>query len=254
MVDIHCHILPALDDGARGEEVSAAMAAMAIEDGITHIVATPHANYQYRFDPEINRQKRDRLQQSVGDGLTLLLGCDFHLSYENLESLRLDPKRYTINATQYLLVEFADNSIPPGMDQIFSGLLTGEIVPIMTHPERNPLLAEDTEQLRKWIDLGCLVQVRANSVVGRFGKMALKSSQTLLRHDMVHFIASDAHNTTTRAPVLSEARRVIAAERGEEVAEALCGSNPLAVVEGRGLPWRPEPAPVAPRKWYSFLR
>jgi protein-tyrosine phosphatase len=116
MVDIHCHILPALDDGAREESISIEMARMAIADGITHVVATPHSNYRYKFDREVNRRKRDELQKIVGDSLTLLLGCDFHLSYENLEDVKENPGRYTINGLQYLLVEFADNGIPPSIE------------------------------------------------------------------------------------------------------------------------------------------
>src|SRR3989338_8801601 len=103
MVDIHCHILPALDDGPAEASVAREMVRLAAADGITHVVATPHSNYRYRFDPEGNRQKRDELQKAAGDSPAILLGCDFHLSYENLEDLRVDPSRFTINGQQYLL-------------------------------------------------------------------------------------------------------------------------------------------------------
>lgn len=255
MVDIHCHILPALDDGAVESSVSQEMAAMAAADGITHIVATPHSNYRYNFDPEINRCKRDELQQQIGDSLTILLGCDFHLSYENLEAVRSDPARFTINGLQYLLVEFADMNIPPNMDRIFFDLSSHQLVPIVTHPERNPLLSHDVELIRKWIELGCLVQITAGSFLGQFGKRAHESAFQLLRRQMVHFIASDAHNASSRPPLLSEARKAIAAEHGEEVAAVLSEINPRAVVEGRPLPWLPEPRPIAPaRRWFSFRR
>ncbi|MBI2819352.1 MAG: exopolysaccharide biosynthesis protein [Acidobacteria bacterium] len=255
MVDIHCHILPALDDGAVESSVAQRMAAMAAADGITHIVATPHSNYRYSFDPEVNRRKRDELQQQIGDSLTLLLGCDFHLSYENLEAVRSDPACFTINGLQYLLVEFADMSIPPSMDQIFFDLISHRLVPIVTHPERNPLLSHDLELIRKWIELGCLVQITAGSFLGRFGKRAHESAFQLLRNQMVHFIASDAHNTSSRPPLLSEARKTIAAELGEEVAAALSEKNPQAAVEGQRLPWLPAPQAAAPpRRWFSFRR
>lgn len=229
---------------------------MAVADGITHIVATPHSNYRYQFDPEVNRRKRDELRSAIGDSLTILLGCDFHLSYENLEAVRTRASDFTINGRQYLLVEFADISIPPNMDQIFFDLLSRKLAPIITHPERNPILSGNLEQIRKWIEAGCLVQVTAGSLLGRFGKHAHQSATALLRHDMVHFIATDAHNTTSRPPLLSDARRAIAAEKGEEVAGALCEANPLAAVEGRPLVWRPEPQAVRPAKarWFSFGR
>jgi protein-tyrosine phosphatase len=252
MVDIHCHILPALDDGAVEESVAREMAAMAAADGVTHIVATPHSNYRYKFDPEVNRRKRDELQAFIGNTPRLLLGCDFHLSYENLEDVRHQPKRYSINEGPYLLVEFADISIPPNMDQVFFDLQGHKLTPIITHPERNPILSEKPEQIKKWIEGGCLVQVTAGSFLGRFGKRAERSAWQLLRHDMVHFIASDAHNTTSRPPLLSEARRAIAAERGEPVGLALADVNPRAAIDGKPLAWRPEPLAVRPRKWYSF--
>jgi protein-tyrosine phosphatase len=255
MVDIHCHILPAVDDGAAVEEMSQEMAQMAAADGITHLVATPHASYSYEFDPGENLRKRDELQRSIGTSINILLGCDFHLSEENLQRLSERPGDFTLNARQYLLVEFSNTSIPAGIGQIFSDLLSRNLRPIITHPERNPLLAEDYERIRKWMAAGGLVQVTAGAVLGRFGKRALRSARVLLRHRMVHFLATDAHNTTSRPPLLSEARGVIAAECGEAVAQALCEENPRAAIEGRDLPWRPDPEPVHQRKsWFSLHR
>jgi len=255
MVDIHCHILPELDDGAVEPSVAREMAAIAAGDGITHIVATPHSNYRFQFDPAINRTKRDALQQEIGDSPTILLGCDFHLSYENLEAIRVDPGRFTINGKQYLLVEFADMNIPPNMDQVFFDLIGHRLAPIITHPERNPLLSDNLDQIRKWVEAGCLVQITAGSFLGRFGKRAHHSALQMLRHQMVHFIATDAHNTTSRPPLLAEARKAIAEDQGEQVATALAETNPQAAVEGQPLPWLPEPQPVAPpRRWFSLRR
>ena len=254
MVDIHCHILPSLDDGAREESISLEMARMAKEDGITHIVATPHSNYQYKFDPEVNRRKRDDLQQKIGNWPKILLGCDFHLSYENLEDVRVNPSRYSINGLQYLLVEFADSSVPPIIDQIFFELVSHKLIPIITHPERNPLLSKDLNLLQRWIGGGCFVQITAGSFTGRFGKHALKTSLTLLRHNMVHFIASDAHDTKSRPLLLSDARRVIVSECGEEIADAVSEANPRATIEGRPLPFMPQLIALQERKWFSFGR
>src|SRR3984893_4614936 len=116
MVDIHCHILPGLDDGADTLETSIQMAEMAMADGVTHVVGTPHANSQYIFDPERIRQLRDELQSAVGDGLTLATGCGSHLSYKTLQALKKNPHKYTINQKNYLLVEFAEFAIPQSMD------------------------------------------------------------------------------------------------------------------------------------------
>jgi protein-tyrosine phosphatase len=167
----------------------------------------------------------------------------------------VNPARFSINGLQYLLVEFADMNIPPNMDQIFPDLLGRGLVPIITHPERNPILSGRPELIREWIGAGCLVQVTAGSFLGRFGKRAHDSALTLLRRRMVHFIATDAHNTTSRPPLLAEARDFVAAEQGEEIATALTESNPRAVTEGLALPWRPEPVEAAERRrWFSFRR
>jgi protein-tyrosine phosphatase len=140
VIDIHCHILPGLDDGPDSLEVSVAMAEMAIADGITHVIGTPHAHSDHVFDPVKIKQRRDELQALFEGRLILATGCDFHLSYENLEAIRFDPNRYTLNQKNYLLVEFADFSIPPSLDQALHNLQLAGLVPIVTHPERNPLI------------------------------------------------------------------------------------------------------------------
>jgi len=118
VIDIHCHPLPAIDDGAESLEESVAMMRMAAEDGITHTVATPHCNYRYTFDPELNRQKAAELQAAVGDVPKILLGCDFHLSYENVQDLLNNRAHFTINGSSYVLVEFAEHFIPQQFEQV----------------------------------------------------------------------------------------------------------------------------------------
>ena len=117
MIDIHCHILPGIDDGPEDIELSLAMAEDAIADGITHVVATPHASNEYAFDYSRVRSLCRQLESRIGGRLTLATGCDFHLNPENLEALRRNPEFYCINQRDYLLVEFNEFSIPPSMDQ-----------------------------------------------------------------------------------------------------------------------------------------
>lgn len=252
MVDIHCHILPGMDDGAETIEQSVEMAEMAIADGITHVVATPHANAEYRYDPDLIRRRRDELQGRVGDRLTLATGCDFHLNFENLQDLRGNPAKYTINQKNYLLVEFADFSIPPGTDDTLHQLLLLGVSPIITHPERNRLIRSKPEMLRKWLRQGCYVQITAQSLLGGFGESTQKQAKEWLEQDMVHFFASDAHNTAKRPLRLRQAFEATAEQRGEGVARALFFDNPLAAFEGRPLPYEPEPpeesARTAPRR------
>jgi len=240
VIDIHCHILPGMDDGPESFEISFAMAEMAIAEGITHVIATPHATQNYPFIPNLVRQRRDELQTKFEGQLVLATGCDFHLSFENLQEIRRDPERFTLNQKNYLLVEFADFSIPAVLDQSLHELQLAGLHPIITHPERNPLIRAQPERLFKWLQQGCYVQVTAQSLLGRFGKSAEEMTQHLLDAGAVHFLASDAHNVTSRPLRLREAFDELSKTRGEEVAQALLIDNPRAVFEGHALPYVPE--------------
>lgn len=254
MVDIHCHILPGLDDGPDAFEESLAMAEMAIADGITHVVATPHANSMYPFQPESIKRLRDELQEKVGDRLQLATGCDFHLSFENVQDIASNPAKYTINQKRYLLVEFADFAIPPTMDDTLHQLQLLGLSIVITHPERNRLICAQPDRLRRWLHRGCYVQVTAQSLTGSFGEHAQKHAEEWLDADMVHFVASDAHNTTRRPLQLAKAYEVVSKRRGEELAKALLVDNPLAAFEGRPLPYDPEQPEVATRPSRSGRR
>src|SRR6266851_6575251 len=158
MVDLHCHILPGLDDGPATMEESVAMAESAIADGITHVVATPHSSNEYSFDFAHVRQLRDELQTKIGDRLRIATGCDFHLNPENLEFLRKDAPPYCINQRDFLLLEFNEFSIPPSMDQTLHEIQLAGVQPVITHPERNAILRPRPERLKKWVRLGCFAQ------------------------------------------------------------------------------------------------
>jgi protein-tyrosine phosphatase len=216
------------------------MAKMAIEDGVTHIIATPHASEAYPFVPELIRERRNELEARLQGRLTLATGCDFHLSFENLMDIRRDPERFTLNQKNYLLVEFADYSIPPSLDHALHELQLAGLHPIVTHPERNPLIRAQPERLYKWLRQGCYAQVTAQSLLGKFGEPARKVAELWLDNGAIHFLASDAHNLTSRPLRLKETFDRVAQARGQDVARALLVDNPLAAFEGRALPWVPE--------------
>lgn len=240
MVDLHCHILPGLDDGPATMEESLAMAESAIADGITHVVATPHSSRAHFFDFARVRQLRDELQAKVGGELKLATGCDFHMDPENLSSLRKGAAHFCINQRQYLLVEFNEISIPPAMDQTLHEIQLGGVRPVVTHPERNSLLRARPERLKKWVQQGCFAQVTAGALTGVFGPAAREIAQQWIREGLIHFVASDAHNTRTRPLRLQPAYDVVLDQFGEETARALFVENPLAAFEGRELPHVPE--------------
>src|SRR5215467_5311507 len=169
MVDLHCHILSGMDDGAKSFEESLVMAEMAIADGITHVVATPHASPEFRFDYANVKRSAEELQKTVGDRLKIATGCDFHLSPENISALRKAPSSFCIHQKNYLLVEFNEFAIPPSMDHALYELQLAGLRPIVTHPERNGILRAQPERLEKWVRNGCYVQVTGGSLTGAFG-------------------------------------------------------------------------------------
>lgn len=252
MVDIHSHILPAIDDGSDSLETSQAMLRMAAAAGTTDIVATPHANLQYRYDAERVNALIAEVQQACGETPRIHRGCDFHLSYDNIQDCLRHPSTYTINGKSYLLVEFSDLQIAKITDDVFQSMRERGITPIITHPERNPLLQKRLDQIATWVNSGCLVQITAQSLLGRFGKTARGICGQLLERRLVHFVASDAHDTRHRPPVLDRAFRHLADTVGEQDARVLCEINPRSTLSGNPIEIDdPMPAPGR-RKWFQF--
>jgi len=256
MVDLHCHILPGLDDGAKTIEESLAMAESAIADGITHVIATPHASTEYAFDYRRVSSACEDLKSKLGDRLHLATGCDFHLNPENLAELKKSPAQFCLNQKDYLLVEFNEFSIPPAIDQMIHHLQLAGLRPIVTHPERNGILRAKPDRLAQWVRVGCYSQVTAGSLLGVFGPGAKSDSVSWIARGLVHFVSSDAHNTKSRPLTLRPAFEFVASRFGEEIAQALFVDNPLAAFEGRALPYVPELAEeslVRPRKRFFFF-
>jgi len=244
MIDIHHHLLFGTDDGPKDLESSVAQAEVAVADGITHIVCTPHANDTWEFNPERNRQKLEAIQERIGNVLTLGLGCDFHLSYENIEDALQHPTKFTINGGKYLLVEFAEFMIPQNIGDTFYEFSVKGMRPIITHPERNPILQKEHVRMTEWMRTGCLVQITASSLNGRWGKRAQALAWELLEKNWVHFIATDAHNLEGRRPAMRPAYEAIAKKYGEGTAERLCEKNPRAAFDNQPLGQQPEPEGV----------
>lgn len=241
MIDIHHHLIYGVDDGSRDLETSVQMVEMAAADGITHIVATPHAVERYPYQPRLSRERLEEIQSRVGNKVKLGLGCDFHLSFDNIDDALAHPHKYTLNGLNYLLVEFPDTMISPRITDMFYEMMVAGMRPILTHPERNLTLQRTPERMVEWLQQGCLVQVTANSLTGRFGKRAQEMGMQLIEQGRVHFLATDAHDLKSRPPVLSEARKIVADKFGFETAQRLCVTNPLAAFEGKPIPEAPVP-------------
>jgi len=221
--------------------MSVAMCRMAAADGITHQVATPHANDRYHYDRAYLQSLVAHLQSQVGGTIRLSLGCDFHLSYENLQDVLANPTRYAIEGTHYMLVELSNYSVPQQTTDCFMQLGDRGITAIITHPERNPILRESPQRVLEWAEQGCVIQLTASALTGFWGERTRRAALWLLEHDAVHVLATDAHDTEKRVPVLSSARDAAAEICGEEVAEALVESNPRAIIQSQPIPYFPRP-------------
>ncbi|MEP7305871.1 MAG: CpsB/CapC family capsule biosynthesis tyrosine phosphatase [Acidobacteriota bacterium] len=249
-VDIHSHVLYGLDDGAETREESVQMLELAVRSGTTDIVATPHANGRYRFAPHLIAEQIAEL--SAGTELRIYPGCDFHLQFDNIEDAVAHPEKYTINHKGYLLVEFPDVGFFTETDAILGRLLDGGMVPIVTHPERNRELRRHLDDIARWVQIGCYVQVTAGSYTGTFGKGARQTANELMHRGLTHFVASDAHDVQFRSPSLLEAYTLLADEWGEDLIRPLFVENPRAVLTGAAVDFELPPTSVRRRKWYQF--
>ena len=241
VIDIHCHLLPGVDDGPKSWDAAVEMCRMSAADGITHAVATPHANDRYAYDRGYLSDLLEQLRQKIGPELQLSLGCDFHLSFENLERVLEHPHTYTIGDTNYLLIELSNFSVPTRLGDCFTRLGDIGLTPILTHPERNPILQQTPQRILEWAEQGCLIQVTASSFTGFWGERPEMIARWLLDHSAIHILASDAHDTRRRIPNLSAARTVAEDLAGAEYAEALVDGNPGAIVKGMPIPYCPRP-------------
>jgi protein-tyrosine phosphatase len=248
VVDIHSHILPEVDDGPKSWDMALAMCRVAAADGITHMVATPHANDRYHYDRDYLKGLLDHLQELTGNSPRLLLGCDFHLSYENLQDCVANPSRYVIEGTRYQLVEFSNYSIPDNTTDSFFKLGDCGITAVITHPERNPILRENLQRVMEWAEQGCVVQVTGSALTGFWGERTRRAAVWLLERQAVHVLATDAHDLEKRIPILSTSREAAAEICGEDVAEALVEGNPGAIISNQPLPYFPRPVMTSYKK------
>ncbi|NJP37444.1 tyrosine-protein phosphatase [Alkalicoccus luteus] len=235
MIDIHSHILPGMDDGAAHEADTLAMAKAAVDEGIKTIVATPHhQNGTYTNEAPIVEGAVDQtnaLLHHHGIPLTVIAGQEVRVYGELLEDLKAG-HLLTLHGSAYMLVEFPSNYIPRFASSLFYDLQLEGVTPIIAHPERNKVFMEKPSLLYRYIQNGALSQVTAASVTGHFGKKLQKFSLELIDHNLAHFIASDAHNTTSRGFYMDKAYNVIEQKLGrakemQDHAEKLIHNQPV---------------------------
>lgn len=229
MVDIHNHVLPFVDDGAQSVEVAIEMCQIAHRDGITHLVATPHANFKYNYDRDAYVARLAELQRQVPE-INLLLGCDLHLSFENFEDAIANPKRYAIGNTRYVLIELSDFGVPRTILGSLYQMHRAGMVTIVTHPERNLVVRNRFDLLQELANLGSILQITANSLTGFWGEEVRRCAEKMLINGLVRILASDAHDPRRRPPVLSKARTSAAKMIGAEAANRLVNDHPSRII------------------------
>ena len=255
MIDLHSHILPGIDDGAQSIEEALAMARVASADGITQIVSTPHDvgwDEAWRNPPTGVEELQEQLDRHAIP-LRVLPGLEVRIALDTPAGAR-DGQVMTLNDSRYLLVELPFNHYPPYVEHVLFELQVSGFVPILAHPERCSVLAGNAETLFRLVERGVLVQVTAASIAGEFGPAVEALTKLLLEHRLAHIIASDAHSSGLRPPVLSDAVHIAANWIGDQEATAMVTTVPRAIVEDR--PWRAEPPvqPQARRRWFRLRR
>lgn len=231
LIDIHCHILPGMDDGPEELGESVRMAGIALKDGISHIFATPHileGVYNHKAEGIIDSV--DRLKGHMPEGLSLLYGADVRVRHDMTGDVERGDIP-TLNGSGYLLIEFPFFTVPPHMDNLIFNLMHRKITPIITHPERHLLLAEDLSRIAVLKQFGALVQITAMSVTGGFGREIRKVSFSMVKKGLVDLVASDAHDSTKRLPVLSGAYSEIKKEFGKDVSDRIFFENPQKILK-----------------------
>lgn len=219
MVDIHCHILPDVDDGAKSFENSLDLAKQAVEQGITTVVATPHHyDGKYFCSREEVLSLCEQLNvyfKNNNVALQVLPGQEVHFFQTIVEEYDAG-NLVTLANSRYILIELPATKLPDNYEFVFHELLISGITPIIAHPERNAVLLEDEEVVSELIEMGILFQLTAGSLIGKFGKKIQKQSLKWCKQGFVHFIASDAHNLTSRPFNLKEGYDVINSKLGHE--------------------------------------
>ncbi|MCM3670890.1 tyrosine protein phosphatase [Mesobacillus maritimus] len=220
MIDLHCHILPGIDDGAQTIQDSLAMAKTAVQEGITTIVATPHHRNGHYDNPksaiikkveELNQQlKHENIDLTILPGQETAINGDFLVDYENDQIM-------TLNGTHHVFVEFPSSHVPRYAEKMLFDLQLKGLVPVIVHPERNAEIHERPEKLYNLINKGSLAQLTAGSLCGKFGKKIKSFSEQLIEANLVQFIASDAHNVTSRAFHLGQAYDLIEKQYGTDM-------------------------------------
>ena len=256
MIDLHCHMLPGIDDGAPDLDTALEMARTAVADGITVTACTPHI-YPGMFENTHGgiREACENFRAALAEAdipLGLTYGADIQITPDLVAGLS-EGRLPTLNGSRYFLFEPPHHIAPPGMLDLIHNLLVAGYVPVITHPERLTYVEDYYDQFKQAAAMGAWLQITGGSLIGRFGKPIRAISERFLSDGITHLLATDAHNLGNRNPQLSEARAAAVTLVGEEEAERLVCSRPQAILDNVDPAAVPGPIvqpPVQPKKGF----
>jgi protein-tyrosine phosphatase len=256
-IDIHCHLLPGIDDGSNSWEESLQMARMAVADGFQAIICTPHqmGGFAHNHGPAI-RQRVDQLQSFLREHsvpLQVAAGADVRIDQGLLADLRSGKVLSLGDRGRHVLLELPHEMYFP-LEPVLDELASAGLIGILSHPERNHGILKQREVLLPLVERGCLMQVTCGSLLGTFGPRCQEFSQWMLSQGLVHFLASDAHGSRSRRPLMRRAYERVAELVDQELAGTLCCRNPAAVWEGRATTSGLQRVPLRKASWLPWRR
>lgn len=259
MIDLHCHILPGLDDGPVNFDFSVAMARTAAENGIQVMVATPHIRDDYGVDPGVIGGLVDELNDALEEDQTqLLVLAGGEVALEKVAELDDDTLRTVcLGSSDYLLLESPYKQIEIDIEGIVRDAQSRGFKPLLAHPERCPIFQNDPDRLQRLVNMGVLCSITASSLAGGFGSTVRRFTIELMHDGLVHDVASDSHDHLHRPPDL-----LAGFESAEGDIPGICSqapwftvTSPVAMLAGRPLPARPDPPPKPPAsRWRRLVQ
>jgi protein-tyrosine phosphatase len=256
-VDIHCHLLPGIDDGAKSWDETAEMARMAVADGITAVIATPHqlGSYSHNRGSDI-RARVEQLNHELtmrGIPLEVAPGADVRIEVDMLARLRSGHVLTLADKGKHVLLELPHELYFP-LDEVLDQLHRHHLTGILSHPERNQGLLKQPQLIQPLVERGCLMQVTAGSLLGAFGPASQQMAQWMVEQRLAHFLATDAHGPRSRRPLLQRAYGRTCELAGVDVAQRICCENPRAVWEGEQVEVFRRRTVAARWRWMSWRR
>lgn len=252
MIDIHSHILPNIDDGSENMEMSLAMLRMSVASGVTDIIATPHVNRHGVIpDWQTIEAKAEELRQAAADAkipIRIHTGAEIELNGDVLRFLKEGSRDYCLAGSQYVLLEFTDQTQPNIAEQMLTTLQLRGFWPVLAHIERFPRLLADKERLLSWPEKGILYQCNTGSFTGYFGPKCQERVEALYHNGLIHLLGSDGHRVEFRTTDIREAHAQIDKLAAKEKKESLwqqAENNARFILKGRVL------YPDVPEKWQN---